>query len=126
MRRTQKWASAGRPSSRFSRLRPAALRAEGHPISPGTAGENVTLSGIDWDEVVPGARLRLGPVLLEVTAFAWPCKTIRGSFLRGDSKRISQRIHPGWSRVYARVLAEGTLRVGDVAELVQGDPAREA
>jgi MOSC domain-containing protein YiiM len=96
----------------------AALQAEGHPIAHGSAGENVTLAGIDWREVVPGVQLRLGPVLLEVTAFAWPCKTIRGSFMGGDSKRISQRIHPGWSRVYARVVAEGTVRVGDTAELV--------
>jgi MOSC domain-containing protein YiiM len=107
-----------RAVSLFSAELIAALRAEGHPITPGSAGENVTLSGIDWREVVPGARLQLGPVLLEVTAFAWPCKTIRGSFLGGESKRISQRIHPGWSRVYARVMAEGPLRVGDSAQLV--------
>ena len=26
----------------------AALNAEGHPITPGVAGENITVSGIDW------------------------------------------------------------------------------
>lgn len=33
-----------------------ALRAEGHPISPGSTGDNITIEGIDWSLVVPGAR----------------------------------------------------------------------
>src|SRR5918996_388090 len=46
------------------------LRAEGHPIDVGTAGENVTLEGIDWGLAVPGARLQLGDeVLLEIASF---------------------------------------------------------
>ncbi len=32
----------------------AALRAEGHPIEAGLAGENVTVAGIDWAAVRPG------------------------------------------------------------------------
>jgi MOSC domain-containing protein YiiM len=107
-----------RALSLFSLDRIDALRAEGHPIGPGTTGENVTLAGLDWEEVVPGARLRLGPVLIEVTAYASPCKTIRRSFAGGQMTRISQRINPGWSRVYARVLVEGPLRVGDPAEIL--------
>jgi MOSC domain-containing protein YiiM len=97
-----------------------ALRQEGHPIAPGTAGENVTLAGIEWRLLRPGAQLRLGEVTLEVTAFTAPCKTISKSFLDEDFTRISQRLHPGWSRVYARVLREGMLRVGDNAELQGG------
>lgn len=89
------------------------LQAEGHPIAPGTVGENVTVRGVDWREVVPGTRLQLGEVELEVTAFAFPCNTIRHSFLDEDFTRISQKLHPGWSRVYARVLCGGVLRRGD-------------
>jgi MOSC domain-containing protein YiiM len=107
-----------RAVSVFSLERIVALRTEGHPIVPGSTGENLTLSGLDWAEIAPGVRVRLGPVLIEVTAYASPCKTIRGSFLGGQMTRISQRINPGWSRVYARVLAEGPLRVGDPAEPV--------
>src|ERR1700694_3463289 len=44
----------------YSLERIHSLQAEGHPIDAGTAGENVTLEGIDWDLVVPGIRLRLG------------------------------------------------------------------
>ena len=102
----------------YSLERIHALQAEGHPIDVGTAGENVTVEGIDWDLVVPGVRIRLGDeVLLEVTDFTDPCKTIRESFIDGRFVRISEKVHPGWSRVYARVLSEGEIRFGDAVEL---------
>jgi MOSC domain-containing protein YiiM len=107
----------------YSLERIRSLQAEGHPINPGTAGENVTVEGIDWDLVAPGARLRLGDeVLLEVASFTNPCKTIKASFIDGEFIRIAQRLHPGWSRVYARVLAEGSIRFGDRVQL---DPTTE-
>ena len=37
-----------------------ALAAEGHPVFPGAAGENVSVRGLDWAAVRPGVRLRLG------------------------------------------------------------------
>jgi MOSC domain-containing protein YiiM len=102
----------------YSLERIRALQAEGHPIDVGTAGENVTVEGIDWDLVVPGARLRLGQVVtLEVASFTTPCKTIRESFIDGEFVRISHKLHPGWSRVYTRVLAEGEIRAGDAVSL---------
>jgi len=96
-----------------------ALQQEGHPIDVGTAGENLTVEGIDWDLVVPGSRIKLGDeVLLEVDSFTSPCKTIKGSFIDGKFVRISQKLHPGWSRVYARVLTEGEIRFGDHVEMI--------
>jgi MOSC domain-containing protein YiiM len=32
----------------FSQERIRALQAEGHPVTPGSIGENVTLEGLDW------------------------------------------------------------------------------
>jgi MOSC domain-containing protein YiiM len=96
-----------------------ALRREGHPIAPGSIGENVTIAGLAWERVTPGARLRLGEVEVEVTAFTEPCNTIRFSFRDRKSIRVSEAAAPGWSRVYVRVLREGALRVGDVVELVE-------
>jgi len=91
-----------------------ALQSEGHPITPGAAGENLTISGLDWDLVVPGARLQIGQsLLLEVTRYTVPCRTIQKAFLADDYARISQTRHPGWSRVYARVLQPGVVQVGD-------------
>jgi MOSC domain-containing protein YiiM len=90
------------------------LQKEGHPIDVGTAGENVTIEGIDWELMVPGVQLRLGDhVVLEITSFTNPCKTIEASFIDGRFVRIAQKIHPGWSRVYARVICEGHIRSGD-------------
>ena len=91
----------------------AALRAEGHPIDVGTTGENVTVRGIPWERVVPGVRLVLGEVEVEVTDYAYPCKNIRGSFEDERFARISPKLHPEVSRVYARVLREGELTIGD-------------
>ena len=104
----------------YSAERIESLRAEGHPIAPGSTGENVTIAGLDWSRVVPGVRLRLGGVVVETTSYAEPCRTIRGSFLGGRSGRIGRKKWPGWSRVYARVLVGGALRVGDVVEVVDG------
>ena len=90
------------------------LQAEGHPIYPGAVGENLTIVGLDWEKVVPGARLRLGnQVLIEVTRYTTPCSEIAGAFLNQQIKRILQDKHPGWSRVYARVLQGGTIFPGD-------------
>jgi len=95
-----------------------ALRAEGHPVSPGSTGENVTIAGVEWAALAPGVRLRIGPVLAEVTDYTRPCRTIARSFLGGRSGRVSQKTHPGWSRVYARVLEEGRVAVGDAVIVV--------
>src|SRR4051812_23302941 len=52
------------------------LQREGHPIDIGTAGENVTIEGLDWGLMAPGVKARLGKeVLLEITSFTNPCKT---------------------------------------------------
>ena len=103
----------------YSLERIQALRAEGHPIDIGTAGENVTVSGIDWNLVIPGVKVRIGSeVILEIASFTKPCKTIRESFLEEKFVRISQKIYPGWSRVYARVLKEGRIETGDKVELI--------
>jgi MOSC domain-containing protein YiiM len=90
-----------------------ALAAEGHPIAAGTTGENLTIAGIAWDELQVGDRLAVGDhVVLEISGPAPPCNTIADSFLRGEFKRISDKLHPGWSRLYARVLTEGLVREG--------------
>ncbi|MEZ4450689.1 MAG: MOSC domain-containing protein [Nannocystaceae bacterium] len=103
-----------RAVSLYSVERIAALNAEGHPIAAGTAGENLTLAGIDWERLGPGARLTIGEgVILEITRPAPPCKTIAASFADERFVRISEKVHPGWSRYYCRVLREGVVRVDD-------------
>jgi MOSC domain-containing protein YiiM len=113
-RDTQNHGGPERALCLFAEERIEALRAEGHPIVAGGAGENITTRGIDWDAVVPGRRLRLGDTVeIEVTRYTSPCKNIAGNFDGGDFNRMNQKTNPGWSRVYARVLAGGTIRAAD-------------
>ena len=95
-----------------------ALQSEGHPIAPGTTGENLTVSGIDWKTIAPGSELAIGEARLRVTTHTSPCKKIAPSFLGNDFTRISQKLHPGWSRVCARVLHGGLVTLGDAVEMV--------
>lgn len=86
--------------------------ADGHPIAPGSAGENITIAGLDWSEVAGGVRLAIGSTLVQVTAPAVPCKQNAGWFHDGDFDRIHHR-HGPISRVYAAVIEPGTVATGD-------------
>ena len=104
----------------------ASLRAEGHDIVPGTLGENVTVEGLDWSAVVPECHVLLGDTVhLQVTRYTSPCVNITRAFKDGDFSRVSQKRHPGWSRVYARVLTPGTIRQGDPVRLLDDVEAAE-
>lgn len=104
----------------FSLERIIALQVEGHPIYPGSIGENVTIAGLEWSQVRPGARLRLGDeVEIEVTSYTIPCQNIRHSFAGEEFSRVSPKKHFGWTRVYARVLRPGRIRIGDVVTLLE-------
>lgn len=100
----------------------ALLRIEGHRLSAGALGENITTEGIEWNEVLPGSRIQLGEdVLLEVTRYTTPCWKNAQWFSDGNFQRINQATHPGSSRVYARVLRTGHVREGDRIVLMNGD-----
>ncbi len=101
-----------------------ALQREGHRIAPGSIGENFTIAGVDWAAVIPGSRIRVGAeVVLEVTRYTAPCLNIAPSFRNRDYSRVSEKRHPGWSRVYARVLAEGTVKPGDRVSVEGATPS---
>lgn len=89
-----------------------ALVAEGHPIGPGLAGENLTVGGIDWSTLRPGVRLLVGDVTCEISAWAQPCRK-NDQWFADRSDRIDHGLHPGWSRAYAWVLEPGTVEAGD-------------
>jgi len=95
------------------------LQAEGHPIEPGSAGENLTVTGLDWKRMVPGTRVTVGDEIeVEITDYATPCSKNAGWFVDGEFSRMHQRSHPGDSRVYARVLTGGMVRSSDPVALV--------
>ena len=102
------------------------VAAEGHPIGPGTTGENLTVSGFDVSTLPVGTRLAIGDeVVLELAWPANPCRTIRHSFAELRFGRLSAVAHPADSRMYARVVSEGTVRPDDPIRVIPpvGDDA---
>ena len=95
------------------------LRKEGHPIEAGSVGENLTISGLDWDVLQPGSQLNIGEALIEVTGPAPPCRTIQNSFVKGNFSRISEKKNSGWSRWYARVLIEAQVHPKDTVIILE-------
>jgi MOSC domain-containing protein YiiM len=97
------------------------LRADGHPIAYGAAGENLTICGLDWNAVRPGVQLRIGDARCEVWAYAVPCKKNARWLHDGDFGRLHHDREADFggavSRVYARVTEPGTVRPGDPAIL---------
>jgi len=105
----------------FSLERILELQAEGHPIFPGAAGENITIVGLEWDKLQPGHRLALGnEVQIEITRYTTPCNSMEPSFLDGKYARLSQKANPGYSRVYAKVLQTGRLVIGQHVRVLSG------
>jgi MOSC domain-containing protein YiiM len=89
------------------------LASQGHPIGAGCAGENITVSGIDWAALRPGTRLQIGTALAEISFPAVPCAKQTGWFTDGDFKRIAHERNPQWVRWYAWVREPGHVRPGD-------------
>jgi len=101
-----------------------ALRTEGHAVAPGSCGENLTLAGLDWARLKPGDRLCVGTdVRLEVSSYTVPCEQNARWFVKRDFIRMSHKKHPGWSRLYTRVLAEGKVRPGDLVTVEEDNGA---
>jgi MOSC domain-containing protein YiiM len=88
----------------------------GRGLEPGTFGENLTLTELDIGRRRPCDRLRIGPVLLELTSPRIPCSVFAHRMgERQWVKRFRDTERPG---SYARVLEPGDVAVGDRVELI--------
>lgn len=107
------------------------LRAEGHHVTPGAAGENLTVAGLDWAELRAGVRLAIGErvdgaaggatggaAVVELTGWTEPCSKLAHLFVDSTFRRIDHDRHPGWARAYAAVVRGGELRPGDRVTVV--------
>ena len=86
----------------------------GRDSPPGTFGENLTVSDLESAAVCVGDRLRIGTVVLEVTAPRIPCLTL--AVRMGDPaflKRFRRAERPG---IYCRVIRAGEVRAGGPVE----------
>lgn len=93
-----------------------AFRDEGHPLRPGLAGENLTVSGLAWPKVRPGVHLRAGSARLEITDPAVPCSKNAAWFRDGRFDVMHHRNGPV-SRMYATVVEPGRVTMGDAVIL---------
>jgi MOSC domain-containing protein YiiM len=85
------------------------LRAEGHPIVAGAAGENVTIAGLAWSSLASGDVIELGDVVVQLTTITDPCKQIAACFADRKPSHVLESARTRW---YARVLVPGELAVG--------------
>lgn len=87
--------------------------AQGHPVTYGATGENLTIRGLDWSKLRAGLELEIGGVTCRLTAPAVPCSQNSPWFTDGDFSRLSHTKHPGHSRWYASVVRGGTIQASD-------------
>lgn len=88
----------------------------GREFAPGQFGENLTTQGVDVTGALVGERWRIGGVELAVTTPRIPCNTFRAFIAeRGWLKTFTRAGRPG---AYLRVVKPGTIRAGDVVEVV--------
>lgn len=81
-------------------------------LTPGSAGENLTLAGCDSSHTVVGQRWQLGSAILRVTTPRIPCRVFAGFWDTSDLvKRFTARGLPG---AYLAVEQRGVIAVGDV------------
>lgn len=103
------------------------LQSEGHPVEPGSVGENLTTSGIEWSLLPLGTRARIGEQLeLEISSSTTPCATQKHNFTDGNVNRILIDDHPSDSRMYARVIREGEVKPGDSIVVTPPGPDSDA
>ena len=95
--------------------------ADGHRAFPGAFGENLTLVGIELDELRIGDHLSIGAagLVLELTARAEPCQTIAHWFVERRIARISSKVNPADARWYASVVSEGPMATGDPVKVLR-------
>ena len=88
-------------------------------LAPGAIKENVTVTGMDFQALGVGQRLRIGASLLEITLPCDPCPRMDEIRMGLQEELRGQR---GW---LCRVVESGTIRKGD-SVVVVSEVAAEA
>lgn len=83
----------------------------GRELPAGIFGDNLTIEGLECQRFAIGDRLRVGAVLLEVTAPRIPCSTLATRL--GDPEFVKKFRHAERPGLYCRVIVPGIVAVGD-------------
>ncbi|MFN0122970.1 MAG: MOSC domain-containing protein [Blastocatellia bacterium] len=89
-----------------------AVNAEGIALTPEELSVNLLTENLRLDSLPPGAMLRIGYVLLEITEERKPC----GSLTRID-KRLPKRLYRNLG-VFARIFSGGAICAGAAVETI--------
>lgn len=94
------------------------LQAQGHPVVPGSVGENITTRGIDLLALPQGAKLHIGAeAVVVVTGLRNPCAQL-DNFSPGLASAVLDRTTDGQLVRKAGVM--GVVEVG--GDVMAGDP----
>ncbi len=88
----------------------------GHPLEPGTFGENLTLEGLAVTTAVIGEQWTIGSTLLEVAQPRLPCWKL--GLRMGDPDFPDQFTEAGRPGAYLRILRAGEVGAGDDVQVV--------
>jgi len=87
----------------------------GHDLEPGTFGENLTVEGVDLNELVIGTRWRVGTTELEVSQPRQPCFKL--GIRMGDAGFVDRFDEAARFGAYFRIVREGEVGAGDEIEM---------
>jgi MOSC domain-containing protein YiiM len=93
-----------------------ALVAADMPVEPGALGENLLVAGLALDALHPGARLRIGDAVVEISEARTPCRNVR----QVDPRALKALV--GHAGQMARVVTSGQVRPGDEVTLLEEGP----
>jgi MOSC domain-containing protein YiiM len=98
------------------------LQLHGHPVEPGSIGENLTTSGLDLLALPQGAKLHIGSdAVVVITGLRNPCSQL-DNFSAGLTEAVLDRKADGQlirrSGVMGVVEASGTVASGDPITVV--------
>jgi len=82
----------------------------GHPVEPGTFGENLVIEGLDNRDVAVGDRFMTGELILEVTSCRIPCATFAARM--NDPKFVKRYTTAARPGIYCRVRSNGIVEAG--------------
>lgn len=83
----------------------------------GMMGENITISGMNENEIRIGAKYQIGEAEIEVSQPRQPCFKLGIRFQ--DQSVLKKFIQSGYSGIYFRVLKEGVVTIGDKLILLE-------
>ena len=87
----------------------------GKELTPGTFGDNLTISELESAQFNIGDYLHIGDVILQVTAPRIPCSTFAARM--EDPHWVKKFRHAERPGLYSRVLKEGLVKVGDAVTI---------